>query len=258
MSVFSIVKENVTALQVAERYGLKVNPKGMACCPFHKDKTPSMKIDSRYYCFGCGSTGDAVDLASQLLGVNAKDAAITVAEDFGLNHSEEPSKTKRPKILREPKVDAEQEAKEWIAQAVLFLMDFRWQLLEWKERYAPQAMNEEWHPLFCEALSKKELVESLLDELLFCHKNEYQELRKWYEKEVKKLERRLEQLRERESRSDWCNQEFSGENGEWSGEADEEQCAASVDARPTSERSISMEQNDRKNRCSKRPGMEQR
>ena len=34
----------------------------MACCPFHSDKSPSMKLDERYYCFGCGATGDAVDL----------------------------------------------------------------------------------------------------------------------------------------------------------------------------------------------------
>lgn len=62
MKLFALIKENVAARQVAEMYGLKVTPKGMACCPFHHDKTPSMKLDERYYCFGCGATGDAVDL----------------------------------------------------------------------------------------------------------------------------------------------------------------------------------------------------
>ena len=27
-------------------------------CPFHDDKHPSMKLDKRYYCFGCGEKGD--------------------------------------------------------------------------------------------------------------------------------------------------------------------------------------------------------
>ena len=44
MNVFEVVKENVTARQVAEAYGLKVSRTGMACCPFHSDKSPSMKL----------------------------------------------------------------------------------------------------------------------------------------------------------------------------------------------------------------------
>lgn len=57
MNIFQEVKERVTARQVAERYGLKVRCNGMACCPFHNDKHPSMKIDQNYYCFACGAKG---------------------------------------------------------------------------------------------------------------------------------------------------------------------------------------------------------
>ena len=42
MNVFEVVKENVTARQAAEAYGLKVGRTGMACCPFHSDKSPSI------------------------------------------------------------------------------------------------------------------------------------------------------------------------------------------------------------------------
>ena len=38
MNVFEVVKENVTARQAAEAYGLKEGRTGMACCPFHSDK----------------------------------------------------------------------------------------------------------------------------------------------------------------------------------------------------------------------------
>lgn len=50
MNVFEAVRENgITARQAAEHCGIKINRSGMAVCPFHKDKNPSMKIDRRYY-----------------------------------------------------------------------------------------------------------------------------------------------------------------------------------------------------------------
>ncbi len=61
MSIFSEVKEYLTARQVAECYGLKVRKNGTACCPFHDDKYPSVKIGKNYHCFACGVGGDAVD-----------------------------------------------------------------------------------------------------------------------------------------------------------------------------------------------------
>ena len=52
MNVFEAVKQSVTTRQAAEYYGIHVGRNGMACCPFHNDKTPSMKLDRRYHCFG--------------------------------------------------------------------------------------------------------------------------------------------------------------------------------------------------------------
>ena len=45
MSIFQSVKVSVTARQAAEQYGVKVNRNGMVCCPFHKDRHPSMKVE---------------------------------------------------------------------------------------------------------------------------------------------------------------------------------------------------------------------
>lgn len=46
MNVFEGVRESgITARQTAEHCGIKANRSGMAVCPFHKDKNPSMKID---------------------------------------------------------------------------------------------------------------------------------------------------------------------------------------------------------------------
>ena len=68
MNVFEAVKQSVTTRQAAEHYGIHVGRNGMACCPFHNDKTPSMKLDRRYHCFGCGADGDVIDFAAALYG----------------------------------------------------------------------------------------------------------------------------------------------------------------------------------------------
>lgn len=54
MNVFEAVKQSVTTRQAASYYGIRVGRNGMACCPFHNDRTPSMKVDSRYYCISVG------------------------------------------------------------------------------------------------------------------------------------------------------------------------------------------------------------
>ena len=66
MNVFEAVKQSVTTRQAAEHYGIRVNRNGMACCPFHNDKTPSMKLDKRFHCFGCGADGDVIDFVAAL------------------------------------------------------------------------------------------------------------------------------------------------------------------------------------------------
>ena len=49
MNVFEAVKQTVTTRQAAENYGIHVNRAGKANCPFHNDRTPSMKVDKRFH-----------------------------------------------------------------------------------------------------------------------------------------------------------------------------------------------------------------
>ena len=88
MNVFEAVKQSVTTRQAAERYGIHVNRNGMCVCPFHNDKTPSMKLDRRYHCFGCGADGDVIDFAAALYGLRKKEAAVQLAQDFGLSYED--------------------------------------------------------------------------------------------------------------------------------------------------------------------------
>ena len=45
--------------------------RGMALCPFHNEKSPSMDIRKNfYYCYGCGAHGDVISLTMHLENLN--------------------------------------------------------------------------------------------------------------------------------------------------------------------------------------------
>ena len=60
-----------------------------------------MKLDERYYCFGCEQLGDAVDLTAKLFGIGLREAAVKLAEVFILNYGRRQKPSVRPRI-REP------------------------------------------------------------------------------------------------------------------------------------------------------------
>ena len=75
-NVFEAVKQSVSTREAEQSFmGSRVKRNGMACCPFHDDKNPSMKVDQRFHCFGCGADGDVIDLTAQLYNLSLKEAA---------------------------------------------------------------------------------------------------------------------------------------------------------------------------------------
>lgn len=107
MNVFETVKQNVTTRQVAEMYGIKVNRTGIAICPFHNDRNPSMKVDRCFHCFVCQADGDVVDFMATLYGLSTKEAAMKIADDFGVHYDKNQCMSAKPKV-REPKEDTDQ------------------------------------------------------------------------------------------------------------------------------------------------------
>ena len=174
MRLFENVRAGVTARGAAEMYGIHVNRNGMACCPFHNDRHPSMKLDTRFHCFGCQTDGDAIDLTGRLFGLAPGDAAKKLAEDFGISY-EEPKKKKRRKKDQKPKPETkeskviriEKRIHKWLDHAADVLIRYRKWLTFWEDFYKPEITDEDWHPLFCESLDKKAWIDYLLD-LLLC------------------------------------------------------------------------------------------
>ena len=159
-SVFEAVKQSITVREAAQMYGIEVNRSGMACCPFHDDKNPSMKLNEEYfYCFGCGATGDVIDFTARLYNLSPKEAAEKLAQDFGLAYdSQAPPRRRHVRQKSEA-----QKFKEDRDHAFRVLADYFHLLRKWETDYTPKTPEENPHPRFMEAIQKKDYVGYLLD-----------------------------------------------------------------------------------------------
>ena len=198
MNIFEAVKTSVTVKQAAESYGIKVGKNGMALCPFHPDHHPSMKVDRRFHCFGCQADGDVIDFTARICSLSNYEAAKKLAEDFSVDYDtgrrnekrhleKSGAKTGHGGHGPPEKIFAEAERKCFRVYA-----DYLHLLEEWKEQFAPQSPDDEWHPRFCEALEKQTYVEYLLDTLLYGTLEEKMYLICEKRKEVTALERKME------------------------------------------------------------------
>lgn len=197
LNVFEAVKQSVTTRQAASFYGIRVGRNGMVCCPFHNDRTPSMKVDSRFYCFGCGASGDVIDFAALLHGLGKREAAVRLAKDFGVSYekpSNAPPDRKRHNRSQPRQKSAEQRFQETERYCFRVLCDYLRLLEHWKTAYAPQPQDAIWHPLFVEALQRISYTEYLLDILLYGEIEEKAALIAAQGKEVLRLEQRISEL----------------------------------------------------------------
>ena len=192
-NVFEAVKQSVSTRDAAAFYGIEVKRNGMACCPFHDDKNPSMKLNEEYfYCFGCGATGDVIDFTAKLFDLSPKEAAEKLAQDFGLIYDSQAPPRRR--YVRQ-KTEA-QKFREDRQQCYRVLSDYYYLLKKWEADHSPRTPEEKPHPRFVEAIHKKIYVEYLLD--LFLYESE-EEQKAWiaeHTAEITHLERRLKIMAE--------------------------------------------------------------
>ena len=187
-SVFEAVKGSVTVWEAAQMYGIEVNRSGMACCPFHDDKNPSMKLNEEYfYCFGCGATGDVIGLTARLYNLSPKEAAEKLAQDFGLIYDSQAPP--RRNYVRQ-KTEA-QKFKESRDHAFRILADYFHLLRKWETNYTPKTPVESMHPRFLEAVQQKDYIGYLLDSFL---EDSPEEQKLWiaeHQSTIANLERRV-------------------------------------------------------------------
>lgn len=87
IDVFDETRRLVNAREVAELNGLHPNRSRFICCPFHREKTPSLKFfpDGGWKCFGCGKGGSSIDFVAALYDLAPLEAVRRLNDDFRLN-----------------------------------------------------------------------------------------------------------------------------------------------------------------------------
>ena len=162
MTIYETIKAAISVTQAAEHYGLKASRSGMACCPFHNDRHPSLKLNEDYFfCFGCGAKGDVIDLVARLFDISGYEAAQRLAADFGI--STDPGqaavvscKPKRPHI---------RQFREDEMMCFRVLTDYLHLLEDWRVRYAPKTPDEPYDDRFVEACQMYCHIEYMVDVL---------------------------------------------------------------------------------------------
>lgn len=187
-NVFETVKQSVPVKEAAERYGIEVGRNSMACCPFHDDKNPSMKLNEEYfYCFGCGATGDVIDLTARLYNLSPKEAAEKLAQDFGLIYDSQ-APPRRNYVRQKTEAQKFQESRD---HAFRVLADYFHLLRKWEMGYTPKTPEEPMHPRFLEAVQQKDYIGYLLDSFL---EDSPEEQKLWiaeHQSTIANLERRV-------------------------------------------------------------------
>ena len=117
-----------------------------------------MKVDDRFYCFGCHASGDVIDFTARLFGISHKDAAQKLAEDFGIN-PRPPEQSDIPNCHAEPSQNRER-------LCICVLREYLRHLRIWQLRYRPEKPGDPIHPRFVEAMKMLPTVNHVLDCLL--------------------------------------------------------------------------------------------
>jgi len=80
-------------LDLLHHYGVKARimnagpgVRAKACCPFHNEQTPGFEVDlinGKYHCFGCGASGNAIDLVMAKEGLSRGAAIDWLVKRYG-------------------------------------------------------------------------------------------------------------------------------------------------------------------------------
>ena len=95
------IKRTVLMPDLMTSYGIKINRNGFCTCPFHKEKTASMKVSENLaHCFGCGWGGDVIKFVQDYERTDFKTAFYKLGGQY-VNASEKERERARQKFNRE-------------------------------------------------------------------------------------------------------------------------------------------------------------
>ena len=78
------IKSRYSMADIATKYGYKITRAGFISCPFHKERTASMKIyKDSFHCFGCGASGDIFAFVQKHDNCDFKTAFYSLGGEYG-------------------------------------------------------------------------------------------------------------------------------------------------------------------------------
>lgn len=171
------IKRSVSMDDVARHYGFTPNRGGFIACPFHSEKTPSLKIYTEpgrgWNCYGCGLGGSVIDFVIALFGLEFVDAIRKINDDFRLSLPLDRKQTLKEKLESEKRhreIEAERKKADAEKQAHNDLYHGLWdeyaRLDKQRMENTPQSPDDEINPLYVEAVTRIRHVEYLIDSLL--------------------------------------------------------------------------------------------
>ena len=120
------LKRQADIVRVIQDY-VQLKKKGanwMACCPFHKEKTPSFSVSPAkeiFYCFGCHKGGSVFNFVMEIERVAFPEAIRIVADKIGMP---------LPKMIDDSRFEARRQESDEIVQLNSWAMEFWQQQLE--------------------------------------------------------------------------------------------------------------------------------
>lgn len=138
-------------------------------CPLHNGDGLNFEVkEKKYMCYSQCGGGDVITFVQKLFNLSFPDTLKKIDVDFGFNlygeHTFEELrqahyKYKELKAKRERREQEREQAQNEYNNA---FQEYK-RLYDNKQKYAPKTIDEEWHPLFVEALQKLGHQEYLLD-----------------------------------------------------------------------------------------------
>ena len=187
-NLFQAVREGVTTLMAAARYGIHADAAGMARCPFHDDREPSLKLDKRFHCFGCGADGDVIDFTAKLFGLPPVEAAEKLARDFVISHAgSTPGQRRGKRIARQAQI-RKLRFDEAEYRFFLALRRKYFTMLHIFETRGPKKPGDPLDNAWCEAARDLPRVEALFDEYLAAGQEKRMKLMNQHRNEVIKFD----------------------------------------------------------------------
>lgn len=188
------ILQSIDMRMIAELYGLEINRSGFCKCPFHSEKTPSMKLYPKsFYCYGCGTGGDVIKFVQLYHNIGFREAMLKINDDFRLGLTmEKPQKSEKSDYMKLARLNRQFD--EWEKNTFIMVSRSFRILREWQKEYAPENPDDTPDERFRLSIELLDRVEYLNSIFIKNDREEKLMFFKFYRKEADTIAQRIHRL----------------------------------------------------------------